>query len=130
MRVYLAGPIEGCTDEERLSWREKASYALTEKHIESYSPKEDCIKSRADEHMIFYKDIYQVDRADVILVNIQAKNIKSFGTPFEMGYAYAKGKLIVMVCNEDQLYHPFVTIPSVYFTDLGEALDFIINENE
>lgn len=123
--VYLAGPIEGCTEEERNSWRNDIKNSLLLSDITSFSPDDAQIENRADEHEIFHKDLFQIRQCDIVLVNLEHMNKKSFGTPFEMGYAYAMNKLIVVVAREDQLYHPFVTMGSVFFTDLAEAREFI-----
>ena len=103
--VYLAGPIEGCTDEEIFQWR---SYVkdLLEDGIRAISP-------------------------DVVLAYVPKfinKRRCSYGTICEIAWAYTEQTPIVIVSDDDYIHeHPIMKTMGVHFYSFGEAIEYINN---
>jgi nucleoside 2-deoxyribosyltransferase len=138
--VYLAGPIGGIPFDDAWRWRSDATTALRGLGFSVLNPicsteighlagKENCpinLKSHGVKNSeLFYKDIHKIKEASVVLANLAGYNEKSFGTPFEMGFAYGLGKTCVCVTDKERFDHPFISVPSVCFLSLEEALSFI-----
>lgn len=141
--VYLAGPILGATyDEARYGWRKYVADRLAagilalspmrqEGHLAEVKgtleqgkwPKRVISGDKA----VFYKDVLDIERADIVLVNLIGAKRISIGTMVEIGLAFAKGKKIVTVMEPGNMHeHPFVTEPSMIVTDsLDEAIDIV-----
>lgn len=114
-RVYLAGPITGLSYEEaRNGWR-KDFAALLHKKIEPLSPMRQeghlaeikNISSHGYENNplsssrgIIAKDCLDVDRADLVVFNFLGAQRVSIGSVWEMGYAKAKGKPLVLILKK------------------------------
>jgi nucleoside 2-deoxyribosyltransferase len=93
--VYLAGPINGCSDEEAKGWREAAKAALG--HPKSFfciDPMVRDFRMAEEEHAgdIVESDLADIRAAHVILVNASRP---SWGTAMEVVYARQAGKWIV-----------------------------------
>lgn len=111
-RVYLAGPISGLSYEEaRNGWRKEFAGHL-QSDIEPLSP------MRQEGHLaevkeitkfgyeynqmstsrgIFAKDILDIERCDAAVFNFIGAARVSIGSVWEMGYAHARGKPIVLI---------------------------------
>lgn len=91
--VYLAGPINGCTDEEARGWREAAKTALGRPFLFS-DPMVRDYRMAEEEYAeeIVGGDLYDIRNAHVILVNATRP---SWGTAMEVVYARQAGKWIV-----------------------------------
>jgi nucleoside deoxyribosyltransferase len=106
MRIYLAGP---CDSENRSMMvqiaKEIRNYGS---NIELYCPFELKIKNAWDypqeewAQMVFDKDIEAIDNCDIMIL-ISLGRISSAGTNWEQGYAYAKGKKIIVFQITDTL---------------------------
>lgn len=99
-KVYIASPFFNETQLNRVKYIEKE---LTENNIPFFSPrsvqffKED---GTFDGEKIFQNDVDQLNNADVIVALIDDKDM---GTSFEIGYAHAKGKRIILVLFEEHI---------------------------
>jgi nucleoside 2-deoxyribosyltransferase len=90
LKVYLAGPINCCTDEECKAWRAEARRMLEPIHAVIDPMDFDC--RGLEDHMacdIVKHDLMQLDEADIVLVNAQRP---SWGTAMELVYARQGGK--------------------------------------
>ena len=138
--VYLAGPIAHLTYEEAQNWRTYAIDWLAEYGIDGRSPlrgKEflaavgkigikEFTDPMASDRGIVARDRYDVQTADVMLVNLLGADKVSCGTPAEFGWADAFGTVVVTVIeDEGSVYdHPFVRGLSGYrVTTLEEGLE-------
>lgn len=141
--VYLAGPILGATYEDaRFGWRKYVAEHLAtgikvlspmrqEGHLaetvgvleQGMWPK----KTISDDKSVFYKDVLDIERCDIVLVNLTGAQRVSIGTCVEIGLAHAKGKKIVVVMEAGNMHlHPFVTEPAMVITqDLDEAIEIV-----
>lgn len=99
MKIYLAGP---CDSENRSMMvnvaKELRNY---DSSIEVYCPFELKIENAWDysqeewAQMVFDKDIEAINNCDAMIM-ISLGRISSAGTNWEQGYAYAKGKQIIV----------------------------------
>lgn len=93
--LYLAGPINGCTDAEALDWRHRATAALAP----SFTIRSPMARDyRGDEYRqmnaIVDGDKADIDASDVMLVNAERP---SWGTAMEVHYAHSRDKHVVAV---------------------------------
>lgn len=139
-QVYLAGPIAHLTYEEAEGWRTYATEWLDEFNIEGRSPlrgKEflaavgkigikEFSDPMASDRGIVARDRYDVQNADVMLVNLLGAKAVSCGTPGEFCWADAFGTVVVTVMEEEgsPYDHPFIRGLSGYrVTTLEEGLE-------
>jgi nucleoside 2-deoxyribosyltransferase len=120
-KVYLCGPINGCTDDEANWWR---------KNIKDY-----CIRSidpmirdyRGKEHQD-YREIVDLDKrdvrkCDVVLVNYVKPSV---GTSMEVFYAWTIGKPVVVWCLPEANISPWLRYHSTTFVHTyDDALEAI-----
>ena len=121
MKVYLCGPINGCTDEECRNWRDavKAELPLTiDPMRRDYRGKEaECARE------IVELDKIDVANADVILVNYDRPSV---GTSMEILFAWERGKMIVVVHREGANLSPWLVYHShKRVTSFSDAIEFI-----
>lgn len=107
MRVYLGGPINGCTDDEANGWREAVKAVLeVERGHRWCDPMDRDYRGReldpgiAEE--IVQGDKEDIDGCDVLLMNAPKP---SYGTAMEIFYGFLRGKRVIVV-------HPEGTVPS------------------
>lgn len=121
MKVYLCGPINGCTDKEAKNWRE-----AVKKHFpEAIDPmKRDY---RGVEEMA-YREIVDLDKrdvraADLILVNYVKPSV---GTSMEVHYAWTLGTPVILWCAENENLSPWLRYHSTAIVhSLGAAVEKI-----
>lgn len=134
-KVYLAGPISGLSyTEARNGWRTDFA-ALLPPEIQPLSP------MRQEGHLaevkeitkfgyefnqmstskgIFAKDILDIERCDLAVFNFTGAQRVSIGSVWEMGYAHARGKPIILImesnnhCIQNIHEHLFVTESSQF----------------
>lgn len=90
LKVYLAGPINGCTDDECKGWRAEARRLLEPAHTVIDPMDFDCRGMEAEMagDVIKY-DLERLEEADIVLVNAERP---SWGTAMELVYARQGGK--------------------------------------
>jgi nucleoside 2-deoxyribosyltransferase len=123
VRVYLCGPINGCTDEECKDWREYAKSAL---RAECVDPMVRDYRGRENEAVaeIVENDKADIDGCDALLVNYVKPSV---GTSMEVLYAWERGKRVVVVAAPGipispwLRYHAALIYPT--FTEAINALN-------
>lgn len=92
MKVYLCGPINGCTDAEARDWREAAKARFPD-HLD---PMKRDYRGKEDESVneIVILDKREVESVDVLLVNAPAP---SWGTAMEIKHAWDHGVPCIVV---------------------------------
>tara|TARA_Y100000034_G_scaffold63291_1_gene76574 strand:+ start:4245 stop:4724 length:480 start_codon:yes stop_codon:yes gene_type:complete len=127
--IYLAGPIQGQTYDEAVVWRTEFA-----KEINVYAPSTRCLSPMRDkeeligsekiegkhedsfwcsEDLIRVRDISDIRRCDLMLVNLLGAD-KGRGTVWEMGFAAALGKPMVVLAEEDVREHPLLSYGAVF----------------
>lgn len=104
MTIYLCGPINGCTDEECVDWREMVKTAWLG---ETLDPMRRDFRQREDAaaREIVEKDKRDIDACDALLVNHPKPSV---GTAMEILYAWERGKAIVVVAPRDMAISPWL----------------------
>lgn len=120
MKVYLCGPINGCTDSEAKDWREalKGSVLAQWRTIFIDPMKRDYRGREAES----YREIVDLDKrdvrnADVVLVNYSKPSV---GTSMEMFYAWTIGTPVILWCAPDAIISPWLRYHS---TSIVNSLD-------
>lgn len=103
MRVYLCGPINGCTDAECNDWRAAVKAVFPE----SIDPMVRDYRGRETES---YREIVDLDKrdvrnAEVILVNYSKPSV---GTSMEVFYAWNMGKPVIVWCPLEAVISPWL----------------------
>lgn len=105
VRIYLAGPINGCTDEEATGWREEAKRALVgydvlDPMVRDYRGHED-----ANFGEIVDADLRDIQSCDVVLVNAARP---SWGTAMEIRYAWGQRIPVIAIVPNGQSVSPWL----------------------
>jgi len=121
MRVYLAGPINGCTDEEAKNWRAVAKDEFPnaiDPMVRDYRGiEEDCYRQIVD------LDKRDIRNSDCLLVNYVKPSV---GTSMEIFYAWTLGKPIVVVARNDVRISPWLRYHSTTIIDsFNDAYEWI-----
>jgi len=116
MKVYLCGPINGCTDEEAKEWRETAKLRLPD----TLDPMKRDYRGREVE---CYREIVDFDKMDVVNSDLMLVNYDkpSVGTSMEVLYAWTKGKPVLVVCRPETTISPWLRYHSTKIVHSFEA---------
>lgn len=120
MRVYLAGPINGCTDEECDGWRERCKRELPQ--IEWLDPTDHDYRGqeKGNEQNIVKDDKQMILRSHFVLANCWKPG---WGTAMEIMFAHLLGIPVVSVSENPS---PWIVVHSkASFPSIGAALGFI-----
>jgi nucleoside 2-deoxyribosyltransferase len=123
MKVYLCGPINGCTDEECKDWREAAKLALPD----TVDPMRRDFRGREGDFAeeIVEGDKADIDQCDALLVNYDKPSV---GTSMEILYAWQEDKTVVLVCKPGTKLSPWLTYHcSVVVDSFEEAFKILAN---
>lgn len=106
MKIYLAGPINGCSDTEAKGWREEAKTLLCH---ETYDPMVRDYRGRELEQgiakEIVENDKLDINECDVVLVMYEKPSV---GTSMEIFYAHQLGKHVALVDRSDRPLSPWL----------------------
>lgn len=104
MKVYLCGPINGCTDAECKDWRGAARDFFGDYCID---PMKRDYRGREAES---YREIVDLDKRDVRMADVLLVNYvkPSVGTAMEVFYAWTLGKPVVLWCSPDAVISPWL----------------------
>ena len=140
--LYPAGSIRGKTYEEANEWRKILQELLWHKMIllNPLRGKEE-LKGQVitlelmeastnpliQPKGVVRRDLWDIRRCDAMIVNLLDAEEVFQGTIFEMGFAHALLKPIVVMMEDDNIhYHPFVTeTASFVVPTLEEAVDIL-----
>ncbi|MCK9155114.1 MAG: nucleoside 2-deoxyribosyltransferase [Paludibacteraceae bacterium] len=126
MKVYLCGPINGCTDEECRDWR---TYLKT-KFKDCVDPMDRDYRGREDECV---EEIVELDKKDILESDILFVNFPkpSVGTCMEILYAWMNGKYVVVVCPNDMKISPWLKYHSaIIFHNFDDAISHLKQEHD
>lgn len=126
MRVYLAGPINGCTDAECVQWREQIKADAALQHIGFIDPMRRDYRGR---EAASYREVVDLDKrdvraADAVLVNYVKPSV---GTSMEVFYAWTLGVPVVLWCARDAALSPWLLYHSTTLVhSLEDARDKLL----
>lgn len=127
MKVYLGGPINGCTDEEANGWRDDVKALLDEAGIAYLDPMRRDYRGRELEEGIAEEivvgDKEDIEECDVLLMNCPKP---SYGTAMEILFGFDRGKRVIAVLPASATPSPWV----LFHADVsyGAAVDVVKEE--
>lgn len=123
MKIYLCGPINGCTDAEASDWREFMKERLFQhEHIDPMK------RDYRGKEAIAYREIVDLDKADVraadlILVNYDKPSV---GTSMEVFYAWSLDKPVLVWAPPTAVISPWLRYHSTKIVrSIDEAVETI-----
>jgi len=128
--TYLAGDIDRSNH-----WRARVIEECQDCPIDFLSPIDNVLyshQSLAKHHLsnktFQIEDILKIEKADIVFAYIQKGSQSVFsGTSFEIGYAMALGKKVIVVCDmspaQAHLYEMVVRMSHVAFDTLDEGIN-------
>lgn len=128
-RIYLAGPIAGCSDAECKDWREYAKQWLYQRQAEGVDPLRRDYRLADEQQHWPYREIVELDKYDIrgcdaVLVHWTRMSI---GTAMEVLFAWENKKPVIVAIDTKTvqlspwlLYHATELVP-----DLQSALDWL-----
>jgi nucleoside 2-deoxyribosyltransferase len=131
INIYLAGPIEGCNDNEINDWRDKVKgdFLYGIKGINPYRAEEVGTAAFETKKRIITKNYLDIKNCDGVLAWLPVyvnKRRPSYGTTTEIAWAYSLQKPIWIVSDDDFVhFHPAFDYTSMLFRDLEDAIDHI-----
>jgi len=118
MKLYLCGPINGCTDSEAIDWREEVKNHFPD----TIDPMKRDYRGRESES---YREIVELDKLDIRRSDaLIVRYVKpSVGTSMEVFYAWTLGKPIVLWLDVVSPLSPWLTYHSTAsVTSLQDAI--------
>ena len=120
MKVYLAGPIEICSEDEILVWRNYVETKLGD--FEIITPK----YHLGSDSEIFENTRTNVEECDIVFAHLpKAINERraSYGTIFEVAYGHALKKRVIIISDDEFVHkHPVMNQISEMYYSLDAAL--------
>lgn len=120
MKVYLAGPINGCTDDESRNWREDVKLFLGEENC--IDPFRRDYRGREADNV---QEIVELDKRDIREATTVLANCwqPSAGTSMEILYAWAGSVKVVAIVPPNARVSPWIQYHSDYVArSLEDAL--------
>ena len=119
-QVYLAGPMEDCSEDHMTGWRQLTANALKLSDINSLDPTrrvsfhdqlgenlENVTKTMNTCKRIFKQDLQDIAESKVVLADVRRDSGRGTGTSMELMFAHMKNKIIILWANEGDYIHPF-----------------------
>ena len=128
--VYLAGPIEGCNNNEINQWRSKCNLSFDD-FILGINPyraemSNDTPESRKRIAMKNYMDTQSSDLILAYLPKTINERRHSYGTTMEIAWGYSLRKPVVIVSDDPQVQdHPLMDMSGAMFEELDDGIDYI-----
>lgn len=118
MRVYLGGPINGCTDDEATGWREAAKAVLARRGYDWRDPMDRDYRGRELEPGVA-TEIVDGDCADILDSDVLLMNAPrpSWGTAMEILFGAQYGRRVIVV-------HPEGTVPSPWVIEHADEIRY------
>jgi Nucleoside 2-deoxyribosyltransferase len=104
-KIYLCGPINGCTDAQANDWREHVKSLAP--HFDYLNPMRRDYRGKEAESVteIVTLDKIDIANSDALLVNYDKPSV---GTSMEVYIAFSTGKLVVVVARPDAVLSPWL----------------------
>jgi hypothetical protein len=124
MKIYLCGPINGCTDSECKDWRNVIKEIFPGQTID---PMDRDYRGREDD---CYKEIVELDRLDILNSTVLLVNYEkpSVGTSMEIFYAHSLAIPVFVVCRSGTTISPWLRYHTTeFFSSFNDAINRIKN---
>ena len=121
MRIYLAGPINGCSDAECKDWRAAAKSL----HADCLDPMDRDYRGKEDQSVreIVEGDKADIDNCDAVLVMYEKPSI---GTSMEILYAWQKQKPVAILNATRQRLSPWLIYHSqAQYFEIAAAIEYL-----
>jgi hypothetical protein len=139
-RIYLVGPITGCTLDECADWRKKVRRDLSPHEFEVLSPlRADAFLANVSTPEIpdapgmsgrnaFNRDVFDVRSCDILFANLLYAKRVSIGSVMEVMHGWGIGKYVVVIMEKGGIHdHLFVReAASIVFRDVPSATRYVI----
>jgi len=134
MRVYLCGPMAGCSDDEAGGWRREAEKFLNGVGITTLNPMDRDYRytEYGDNPESVLPDLVEEDKIDIEMSDVLLVNYTkiSAGTNMEIFLGWQKHKRVIVVAPEGMQLSPWVHYHShKVFHTMEEAYDHIVQFN-
>lgn len=140
MKIYLAGPISGCTFEECTDWRDhfiemipKSVQCLSPMRGKSFLKDKGIINGSYEEdgpfatrRGIMTRDFFDCNRVDIVVANLLNAESVSIGTCMEIAWAYQSRTPLIAIMEEGNIHeHPMILEAIGFRVDSIEKAAFI-----
>lgn len=128
LKLYLCGPMDGCTQQQAEEWRLRSEIMLSP-YYDILTPMvrdlfRDGYVRDIHEPLIVEGDKNDIDACDVVLAHLWKP---SFGSPMEIIYAHMMNKLVISVVPEPIPLSPWVTYHSKHtYRSLTQAHAYLV----
>ena len=112
-RVYLAGPISGCNEEQRHGWRTQVKDKYG-KQIDFLDPTDNLVRREASPYEFVQADLRAIEEADGLLVNMWRESI---GSAMGVMHAHRHGRPVV-VADPNRLHQKMLEFYADEVVDL------------
>ena len=128
MKIYLAGPINGCSDSEAITWRQWfKEESLRDIEVDFIDPMKRDYRGKELSH---YREIVDLDKIDIrnadVIVVMYVK--PSVGTSMEVFYAWTLGKPVIIINESKSKLSPWLIYHSTTIVTSKEACEDKIRE--
>jgi nucleoside 2-deoxyribosyltransferase len=128
MKVYLAGAMAGCSDEECKDWREKV-ISILGPNVTCLNPMVRDYRHREflpdDIKFIVEGDKGDINKSDYVLVNYTKPSV---GTSMEILYSWERNKPVIIINSQSEFISPWLIYHSSYIVDSIEDACELINQ--
>lgn len=121
MKVYLCGPINGCSDSEANDWRTLVKGLLPD----TLDPMR---RDYRGKEKMMYREIVELDKVDVVSSDalLVSYSKPSVGTSMEILYAWERGKIVVVVSPSGATISPWLEYHSHHIANTyADAVDWL-----
>ena len=118
--VYLAGPMEDCSETHMKGWREYMRFELEDSGIKCLDPtRRVSFHDQLGEHIqditkttnickrIFKQDLQDIANSRIVVADVRRGSGRGTGTSMELMFAHTKNKIIILWADENDFVHPF-----------------------
>lgn len=124
--VYLAGSINGHDSLETANgWREKATKELGKAGYGALNPLRGRKLTDENSKEIVERDLEDIQKADIILVEMSHENKAYIGTAIEIRYAWEQGKEIILWGRANRESHWLKYHAHAWFDTLEDAIKYL-----
>ena len=119
-QVYLAGPMEDCSETHMKGWREYMRFELEDSGIKCLDPtRRVSFHDQLGEHIqnitkttnickrIFKQDLQDIANSRIVVADVRRGSGRGTGTSMELMFAHTKNKIIILWADENDFVHPF-----------------------